>query len=172
LRTRSASPPLDEKKAQAYSLRLLAKRAYSSGQLAEKLRLKGAPEPVVELILEKMERLSFLNDEDFIRRFAEAKKDRGYGARWIEAALQKKLLPRALVRKVLDEESESSGDSGSLEGAQKALGPSGHSRLRPKKGEDPRKHAARLFAFLARRGFSSAIASAAVRRALTVDLTE
>jgi regulatory protein len=159
---------MDEPKAYAYALRLLARMDYPSGKLAEKMKARGASNATIDSTLGKLEKLGYVNDEDYIRRFAEEKSRQGYGRRWIEASLRKKLLSVELIRQAL-------GDAGNEEeetAALKALGSLGKSRWRLKKNEEPRKRAGRLFAFLVRRGFGAAAAQAAVRQVLQVDPEE
>ncbi len=159
---------MDETKAYAYALRLLARMDYPSGKLDEKMKARGASEATRVSTLGKLEKLGYVDDENYIRRFAEEKSRQGYGRRWIESSLRKKGLSLDLIRETLG----GTGEEEEAAAARKALGPRGNSRLRAKKGEEPRKHAGRLFAFLVRRGFGAVAAQNAVQNALHVDPEE
>jgi len=160
---------MDEKKAYAYVLRLLSKRSYPGGLLGEKLAGKGFPPEVRCAVLDKVTRLGYVDDADYIRRFSQEKSSRGYGNRWIENALRKKKLPIDLIRETLALEIPSEDP---LEAAEKALNASPAFRHKAKAGEDPRRRSGRLYAFLIRRGFSSQVALSAIRHALKVEITE
>jgi len=150
---------MDEEKAKAYVLRLIAKRAYTTGQIREKLAKKGAAPATADRLVSHFSRLGYLDDRLYAERFAEEKARKGYGPRWIEWALRLKRVDPKTIK-----ESVSGGGDG--EAARRALGAS---RLKMRSGEDPRRHAARLFSFLVRRGFSGSVSRAAVQKALRVD---
>jgi regulatory protein len=152
---------MDEKKAFAYALRLLAKRAYLSGRLSEKMEGKGASQEVIRSVLERVTRLKFVDDRDYVQRFARERSSRGYGPRWIEASLRQKGLQVDFIREALKDEE---ADEDPVESACHALRASAAFRRKSKVGEEPRKRNERLYAFLARRGFSSSVALSALRR--------
>lgn len=158
---------MDEKKAFAYVLRLLAKRAYLSVTLAEKMGDKGASEEVIASVLERVTRLKFVDDRDYVQRFARERTSRGYGPRWIESSLRQKGLKPDFIRDALKEETP---EEDPIESACHALRGSAAFRRKPKAGEEPRKRNERMYAFLARRGFGSSVSLSALKRVTKGDV--
>ncbi len=60
-------------------LRLLSLKSYSTYELRKKLIRRGFEPQDIEPVLEKFQRLGFLNDQDLAERRLEAYKRRGYG---------------------------------------------------------------------------------------------
>lgn len=158
---------MDEKKAYAYALRLLSKRAYLSVTLSEKLAGKGAPAPVVQTVLDKVTRLGYVDDAEYVRRYAQERTRRGYGPGYIRSALRQKGLSPDFIRETLQGET---GGEDPVETAVRALKGSSAFRRRPKPGEDPRRRSERCYAFLARRGFGASVILSAVRAATREDV--
>jgi SOS response regulatory protein OraA/RecX len=65
------------------ALRLLSLKSYSTYELRKKLIRKGFDPQDIEPVLEKYQKLGFLNDKDLTIRRIEAYKKRGYGPHWI-----------------------------------------------------------------------------------------
>jgi SOS response regulatory protein OraA/RecX len=65
------------------ALRLLSLKSYSIYELRKKLIRKGFEPEDIEPVLEKYQKLGFLNDKDLSERRIEAYKKRGYGPHWI-----------------------------------------------------------------------------------------
>lgn len=65
------------------ALRLLSLKSYSICELRKKLIRRGFDPQEIEPVLEKYQRLGFLNDQDLTVRRIEAYKKRGYGPHWI-----------------------------------------------------------------------------------------
>lgn len=61
------------------ALRLLSLKSYSTCELRKKLIRRGFDPQEIERVLEKYQRLGFLNDQDLAERRLEAFKKRGYG---------------------------------------------------------------------------------------------
>lgn len=61
------------------ALRLLSLKSYSTCELRKKLIRRGFDPLEIEPVLEKYQRLGFLNDKDLAERRVEAYKNRGYG---------------------------------------------------------------------------------------------
>jgi regulatory protein len=61
------------------ALRLLSLKSYSTYELRKKLMRRGFDPQEIEPVLEKYQRLGFLNDQDLAQRRQEAFKKRGYG---------------------------------------------------------------------------------------------
>lgn len=60
-------------------LRLLSLKSYSTYELRKKLIRRGFEPQEIEVVLEKFQKLGFLNDHDLADRRVEAYKRRGYG---------------------------------------------------------------------------------------------
>jgi len=60
-------------------LRLLSLKSYSTYELRKKLIRKGFVPQEIETVLEKFQKLGFLNDQDLAERRGAAYKRRGYG---------------------------------------------------------------------------------------------
>jgi regulatory protein len=60
-------------------LRLLSLKSYSTYELRKKLVQKGFEPEEIEIVLEKFQKLGFLNDQDVAERRSQAYKRRGYG---------------------------------------------------------------------------------------------
>jgi len=73
-------------------LRLLSLKSYSTYELRKKLIRKGFNPQDIEPILEKYQRLGFLNDSDLTQRRIEGYKNRGYGPHWIAGKLKQQGL--------------------------------------------------------------------------------
>ena len=65
------------------ALRLLSLKSYSTYELRKKLIRKGFDPQDIEPVLEKYQKLGFLNDKDLTIRRIEAYNTRGYGPHWI-----------------------------------------------------------------------------------------
>ncbi len=61
------------------ALRLLSLKSYSTYELRKKLIRRGFDPQEIEPVLEKYQKLGFLNDSDLAERRVEAYKRRGYG---------------------------------------------------------------------------------------------
>ena len=64
---------LDAERLWTYALRLLAGRAYSSGEVREKLRRRAQREADVDNALARLKELGYLNDRRFAETFANAR---------------------------------------------------------------------------------------------------
>lgn len=65
--------PLDAEGLWGYALRVLGGRAYSSGELREKLRRRAANEGDVDDVLRRLKDYGYLNDQRFAESFASAR---------------------------------------------------------------------------------------------------
>lgn len=74
------------------ALRLLSLKSYSTYELKKKLLNKGFTAEEIAPLLEKYQRLGFLNDNDLTERRIEEFKKRGYGPHWIAGKLRTKGL--------------------------------------------------------------------------------
>jgi SOS response regulatory protein OraA/RecX len=74
------------------ALRLLSLKSYSTFELRKKLIRRGFTPEAIEPILEKYQRLGFLNDDDLSQRRIEAYKRRGFGPHRIAGKLKQQGL--------------------------------------------------------------------------------
>ncbi|MEJ2097167.1 MAG: regulatory protein RecX [Deltaproteobacteria bacterium] len=82
--------------------RLLARRAYSRGEIRQKL-LETADEPVVETVLGRLEQLKLLNDRDYAYNFAISRIGReGWGPEKIRRALRSRRVSDSDISTALD----------------------------------------------------------------------
>ena len=72
------------------AISLLARRAYFSKQLKNKLLEKGYPLGEVEPLMVELTQQGWLNDEEMAKRFIEREKQKGYGAKMIALKLKEK----------------------------------------------------------------------------------
>jgi SOS response regulatory protein OraA/RecX len=74
------------------ALRLLSFKSFSMSELRKKLTRRGYAPQEIEPVLEKYQRLGFLNDQDLSARRIEAYKRRGYGPHYITGKLKQQGL--------------------------------------------------------------------------------
>lgn len=86
-------------KAKNYAYRLLAYRARSSQELAERLKRKKFSKKIVERIINNLEELNYLNDKEFSRTFVEIRfSSNPCGRKLIEQELKKKGINEEIIR--------------------------------------------------------------------------
>ncbi|MBN2317796.1 MAG: regulatory protein RecX [Acidobacteria bacterium] len=92
-----------EKKLQKKAVALLSRRAYSRGEIRQKL-LKIADEPMVEIVLDRLEQLKLLNDLDYAYNFAFYRIGReGWGPEKIRRALYNRQVSDSNIATALDQ---------------------------------------------------------------------
>ena len=92
-----------QKKLQKKAGTLLSRRAYSRGEIRQKL-LKLADEPIVESVLNRLEQLKLLNDHDYAYNFALSRIGReGWGPEKIRKALYSRHISEPNITKALDQ---------------------------------------------------------------------
>lgn len=128
-----------------YAYRLLAQRAYSESQLAEKMLTKGFTEAAVSHTIARLKEQGYLNDALLATDQAERLHKRGFGSKQIRAKLVQKGIDQSTVESTLT--STSSHDE--QENASRFLA----SRFSPDALKQP-KIAARAFRLLLSRGYS------------------
>ena len=80
---------------------LLARREHGRAELARKLRDRGAPEALLDDVLDALESDGLLSDERFVEAFIEQQCARGKGPIAIEHGLRERGAPGALVAEAL-----------------------------------------------------------------------
>lgn len=146
-------------KARNICLRLLTGAPRSRASLAEALRRKEIPDDVAGSVLDRLEQVGLINDEAYAQLYVAAKhRDRGLGRSALRTELRRKGVPEEAAAEALasiDAEAESERAYALVEkrvGSAMAAGPIAARR--------------RLMALLARRGYGSSVAVAAVERVL------
>jgi regulatory protein len=144
---------------------LLARRAYSRGELRKKLELAAA-EPELEAALNRLEQLKLLNDDDYAYNFAFCRiRQEGWGPAKVRNALRQRQIDPATADSVLERIQIEIGEESALETyICKYLG----KRKTPCNPRETR----RLISHLQQRGFSREPIMRAVRRLIPdIDLT-
>jgi regulatory protein len=131
--------------------RLLATRARSRSELRRQLLRKGRPEPLVDRVLDRLERAGYLDDADFARQFARSKSlGRGMSRRRVQQELAKRGVARAVAEAAIIEVFAEEGVDEYV-----AVERLARKKLPSLAALDPLQRRRRLYAFLARRGFES-----------------
>ena len=138
---------------------LLAQRARSSGEIEQKLRDRFYLPETVEMVLYKLEKEHFLNDEAFAMEYAAALSRRQTGRARIAQDLRRKGIDPALIQRALEALDEEESDDAAFTLARKLL-------KRYEREADPRKAMQKLLMAMARRGYGFEEARAAAERAL------
>ncbi len=92
----------EEPSVREVATRILAYRAYSAGEMAEKLEKRGFARDEIGLTIEWLIELSYLDDEklavDLVRMYSE----RPYGAHRIRQELKRRLLDEGVIEEALE----------------------------------------------------------------------
>lgn len=127
--------------------RLLAAKACSSGEIRQKLKRAACLPLTIDLVVLKLEKLGFINDERFAMDWAESRARSAHvGSRRIADELRRKGIPEELIRQAL----EALPEEGQLDAAV-ALARSAFAHGKP--GEDICVTRQKVLARLARRGY-------------------
>lgn len=140
-------------RARLFLVRSLAVRMQSRSELERKLAAQGVPGHVAQEALERVAEYGYLDDEALAGQLARGMCSRGYGRRRAQQKLRERGLSGPLAEAAL---AEAYGEQDEAALARASLG------RRPVGDERERK---RALAYLARRGFSTHAARAAVRAA-------
>jgi len=133
-----------------YAYQLLARRAYSEQELAEKMLAKGFTERAVAHTIERLLAQGYLNDAQLAVDQIERLRKQGFGQHRIRAKLIQKGLPEKTIEETLLADNPSSNEA---EHGRKFLA----SRFSPDALKQP-KTAARAFRLLVSRGYSQDVA--------------
>jgi len=136
---------------------LLARRAYSRGELRDKIaRIAGNPQ--VESVLDRLEQLNLLNDADYAYNFALYRiKQEGWGPAKVHDSLLRRHVVPAIIEQALERIRHELGDESALvEYMRKHCGKQGPPA-------DP-KNIRRLILHLRRRGYDENIIFSALKR--------
>jgi regulatory protein len=141
--------------------RFLAVRPRSTYEVRQNLLQKDVPEPMIAVVMTRLEALGYLDDEAFATFWVQQRNSfKPVSQRALRYELRQKGLPDTLIAQVLD---GTDFDDAALRAAE--------SQLRRLRGSTPRQFRDKLLTFLQRRGFSYSDAKAAIRK-LDETLTE
>lgn len=141
------------------AVELLAVRARSTRELQLRLRRAGAPEDTIGAAIERLEALGVLDDRAYARHVARSRVlGGGVSKRTIEVELQR----RGVARRVADEAITETLAEVELDeaGAARVVA---EKRLRALRSYDVATRRKRLYAFLARRGYSPDVVARVIR---------
>ena len=138
----SSLTPLD------YAYRLLARRAYSEQELAEKLTAKGFTPSAVTRTVARLKDQGYLNDTRLAADQAERLRTQGFGPEGIRAKLAQKGLAAGTIEQTL----EAGGEDQDVQSARRLLA----SRFPADALKQPQIRA-RAFRLLLRRGYAQEI---------------
>jgi regulatory protein len=130
------------------ALRLLSLQQRSRVELSDKLKSKKFDPAVIDVVLNRIAEMGYLNDESFARNRVAELAAQGKGPAFIKFELKRKGIAADTVTDILKSLRQQPG-SDPLNGGRQAA-KKYWARL---KAEQPRKAAAKLTGFLARRGF-------------------
>jgi regulatory protein len=146
-------------RAWSYTLWLLGRQAYTTGQLRDKLTRKGATDETVGRVLEKLTDLKLVDDALYAEAFVRTR-SRTKGAIRLRQELFHKGVAEPLVEKAVGGLDEAAQLGSAVALAQK--------NLWRWKGE-PRERYAKAYAFLARRGFPVDVVRGALEQTFAAD---
>ena len=147
-------------KAKKAAFRLLGRRAYTRLEIERKLRKRDFDGPVIDEVVAILQRLGLVDDEDFARRWVDERmRLRPAGRPVLVQGLRRRGVGKDVVDRVLD---ETLADVDLEAVALRLL----RARERHYRRLDRDKALSRMYGFLARRGFNSAVARGAAERAL------
>ena len=158
-------PPLDAKAARLAAFDLLARKPWSTGELARRLRRRGALPEIARAVVADLQSRGYLNDQAFAQRWAEARaQERGIGSLRLSRELSAKGIPRELAAPAIEAAFEGSEESRALEAARR--------RLPALRRAAPDRAPARLAGYLLRRGYPPSLVRRIVKRLVGADLGE
>jgi regulatory protein len=138
-----------EYRAREASLRLLAHRPRSEHELRQRLRIRGFEAPAIDSCLEHLKGVGLLDDEAFSLAYCRDRlRSRPSGPTRLLAELRAKGVDAEVANRSLEEVFRSEG-VGEEDLARRAV-----RKFARRRNEDPIRVRRRLYAFLARRGFS------------------
>ncbi|MDP3580850.1 MAG: regulatory protein RecX [Ignavibacteria bacterium] len=137
-------------KARDSAFRFLGLRLHSTSELKLKLQKKKHQQEIIEKVLTYLAEKNYLNDEEFAKQFvAERIKRKKVGIGKLTAELMKKGIKRELIKENLLDIDQEKYLENATEIAQKKL-----LQIRKKETEE-RKISAKLYSFLAGKGYES-----------------
>jgi regulatory protein len=168
-RRRATSPPrrvLDPKAARQAAVDLLARKAWSARELAQRLRRRGAPAEVARAVVGELEARGYLDDAAYARWWAEA---RAQGRRVGSARLRRELGAKGIRPELA--EAAIAGAFERVPELARAV-EAGRRRLPALRRRRPERAGQRLRDYLLRRGYAPAVVRAALRELIGAPAAE
>ncbi len=131
--------------ARNYAFLLLSYKARTTAELRQRLTRKGFPPETVQATLERLAELRMVDDEGYARQFVQDRVSVGHKGRW---RVRQELIKRGIAREQAEAALAQAPDE--LAAARAAAG----RYLERNRRLEPAVLRRRLYAFLARRGFS------------------
>jgi regulatory protein len=142
--------------AREIALRQLTAAPRTRAQLSDAMARRGVPEDVAEAVLERFEEIHLIDDQEFARMWVESRRmGRGLARRALTYELRQRGVADDTVREAVD----GIGDEDELSVARGLV----RRRLPALARDDPARRTRRLAGMLARKGYSSGLAMAAIR---------
>jgi regulatory protein len=165
-RGRQGRSLLDPKAATLAAFDLLARKAWSTRDLARRLTQRGAPPEIARAVIADLQSRGYLNDEAFARWWAQVRAERrGIGRRRLRRELAAKGIARGLVAAAIDAAfAQAPEQERALQAARR--------RLPALRRAAPDRVPARLFGYLLRRGYPPSIVRQVVKQLIGTDLGE
>lgn len=150
---------MDEARAWNYCLWLLGRRAWTEAELRERMRRKEASAAVVEAVVARLREYGFLDDRAFAESFVRSR-SREHGS----ARLRGDLLRKGVAEEIVAGELAGLDEAAQVAAARELL--RRHAWRFERSGEEPQRRRARIWGFLARRGFPPDVAGAVLEEFL------
>ncbi len=165
-RARSERSPLDAKAAKLAAFDLVARKAWGTRELVQRLSRRGAAPDVARAVVADLQSRGYLDDEAFARWWAQAR------ARWRRIGslrLRRELAAKGISRELAAAAIEAAFQEGSEQ--DRAL-EAGRRRLTALHRAAPDRVPARLSTYLLRRGYPPPVVRQVVKRLVGADLGE
>jgi regulatory protein len=157
------APEAPESLARAIALRQLTAGPRTRNQLAEAMASKGIPEEAVHAVLDRFGDVGLIDDQAFARSWVESRHaGRGLGRQ----VLRRELRNKGVDEQFIAEAVEAVSDEDELTAARALV----RRKLRSMSALDHQTRTRRLLGQLARRGYGSAVAFAAIRAETNAEL--
>jgi len=103
---------LDEGGLWDYALRILSRKAYSAGEIRQKLSLRAAPGTNVPAVLTKLKEYGFADDEKFSETFAQSRlRNQGFGRSRVLRDLQTKRVAPKVAQQAIEKTFEGTSEA-------------------------------------------------------------
>jgi regulatory protein len=159
-------PTLDAKAAKLVAFDLLARKAWSTRELIQRLTRRGAAPDVARGVVADLQARGYLDDEAFARWWAEARaRGRRIGSLRLRQELAAKGIPRELAATAIEAAFEEASE------LDRALA-AGRRRLTVLQAGAPERVPVRLAGYLLRRGYPGHLVRRVVRRLTGAELDE
>lgn len=95
-----------------YALRILSRKAYSAGEIRQKLSLRAAPGTNVPAVLTKLKEYGFADDEKFSETFAQSRlRNQGFGRARVLRDLQTKRVAPKVAQQAIEKTFEGTSEA-------------------------------------------------------------